>query len=207
NVSNAFSDALKYGNDTMLLCDFIMNSTFYDWLPNWNGKGLVGSELTDINTIHQWCVDEIDYEWDDNITVGQEVFELDYAKFSVETAFRTMGDCEDQAILDAVYLESCGFETAIALFHDPSHPTIGAFYHGVCLIHIEDTSGFSISYPTCRLWRFDTTDPYYPDFTWCFLDPTGDTSFGSESSWLQDYTTLSSDIFTLAFCEIGGELI
>ncbi len=207
NVSNAFSDALKYGDDTMLLCQYIMNYTFDDWLLNWLGKDLTGNELTDIDTIHQWCVDEIDYEFDENITVGQEYFELDYAKFSVETAFRAMGDCEDQAILDAAYLESCGFDTALALFHDPSHPTLGAFYHGVCLIHIEDISAFSLSYPTCRLWQFGTSDPYYPDFTWCVLDPTWDISFGTEPSWLQDYSSLSSDIFTIAFCDVTGAII
>ncbi|GAG55124.1 unnamed protein product, partial [marine sediment metagenome] len=32
---------------------------------------------------------------------GQENPVWDYFKFPVETAFRTMGDCEDQAILDA----------------------------------------------------------------------------------------------------------
>ncbi len=207
NVSNAFSDALKFGNNTMYLCEYIMNYTFYEWLPNWAGRGLTGNELTDINTTHQWCVDEIDYEWDGNITVGQEYFGLDYAKFSVETAFRAMGDCEDQAILDAAFLESCGFETAIALFHDPSHPSLGAFYHGTCLVHIEDTSAFSLSYPTCRLWRFGTSDPYYPEDSWCFLDPTWDIPFGSEPSWLQDYSSLSSDIFTIAFCDVGGVIL
>ncbi len=207
NVSNAFSDALKYGSDTMYLCEYIMNYTFNDWLLNWAGKDLTGNELTDIDTIHQWCVDEIDYEWDANITIGQEFFGFDYSKFAVETAFRAMGDCEDQAILDATYLESCGFETALALIHDPSHPTLGSFYHGVCIVHIEDTGAFSLSYPTCRLWQFGTSDPYYPENSWCFLDPTWDTPFGSEPSWLQGYSSLSSDIFTIAFCDVGGVIL
>ena len=38
-----------------------------------------------------------------------------------------MGDCEDQAILAATYLESCGFEIAFATSHDPDHPTLGPF--------------------------------------------------------------------------------
>ncbi|MFX1317012.1 MAG: transglutaminase-like domain-containing protein, partial [Promethearchaeota archaeon] len=196
NVSNAFKDALTYGNDTMYLCEYIMKNTFYDWLSHWAGWNLTGNELMDIDMIHQWCVDEIDYEFDENITVGQEYFQLDYAKFPVETAFRAMGDCEDQAILDAAYLESCGFETAIALFHDLSHPTLGAFYHGACMVHIEDLTSFSSMYPSCRLWQLSSSDPYYPNFTWCFLDPTWDTPFGSEPSWLKDYSSLNSDIFT-----------
>lgn len=208
DVSNAFSDALKYGNNTMYLCDWIMYNTFYDWLPNWAGWGLTGIELTDIDTIHQWCVNEIEYEYDDDITEGQEIFDEDYIKFSVETAFRTMGDCEDQTILDASYLESCDFETAIAIFHDPNHPTLGEFYHGASIVHIEDTSSFSSSYPFCSLWRLGNTDPYYPDYTWCFLDPTWDVPFGSEPSWLQSYgSSISSDICTIAICDIGGSII
>ena len=36
-VSDAFSDALRYGSDTMYLADDIMYWTFYPWLPNWDG--------------------------------------------------------------------------------------------------------------------------------------------------------------------------
>lgn len=207
NVANAFADALKYGSDTMGLCDNIMSFTYYDWLPNWGGYGLTGNELTDIDTIHQWCIDEVEYEYDTNITYGQESPNWDYIKFSVETAFRCMGDCEDQAILDAAYLESCGFDTAVAIFHDPSHPTIGEFYHGVCLVHLEDTSSFQSTYPSCNLWRFGSSDPYYPNFTWCFLDPTWDVAFGSEPTWLQDYSSLSFTFMSVAFCDIGGAIL
>ncbi|MHA1933485.1 MAG: hypothetical protein ACW96X_13150, partial [Promethearchaeota archaeon] len=142
NVSNAFTDILKFGNDTMALADYIMYYTFWDWLPNWGGFDLTGNELTDINTINQWCIDEIDYEFDSAIIYGQESPTWDYPKFSVETAFRTMGDCEDQAILEAAYLESCGFETIFVGHHDPAHPTLGEFYHGTLLVHIEDNSTF-----------------------------------------------------------------
>ena len=206
-VSNAFSDALRYGSNTMGLCYQIMYGTFWDWLPNWDGWGLTGNELTDIDTIVDWCIDEIDYEYDSDITDGQIYSEWDYIKFPVETAFRTMGDCEDQAILCAAYLESCGFETAIMIFHDPNHPTLGEFYHSVPLVHIEDTDAFkALYYPECPLWRF-TNGPYYPDYTWCFLDPTWDIPFGSEPSWLDDYGgSVSFSFCSIAFCDIDGTI-
>ncbi len=151
-VSNAFNDTLVFGNDTMYLAYFIMTYVFWSqvnpihWLPNWDGCDLTGNELTDINTIVDWCIDEINYEYDLDITLWQEDPTWDYPKFPVETAFRTFGDCEDQAILTATYLESCGFETVIAISHDPAHPTIGEFYHGHLLVHIEDIVGFKALY-------------------------------------------------------------
>jgi len=204
DVSNAFSDALRFGNDTMYLAWYIMFWTFWDWLPYWD-LDLTFDELWGIDVVVDWCIDEIDYEYDDDITDGQENSTWDYPKFPVETAFRTMGDCEDQAILCAAYLEPCGFETAIAIFHDPDHPTEGAFYHGVPLVHIEDTSAFWDLYPTTGLWRFSNVDPYYPEYTWCFLDPTWDVPFGSEPSWLDDYGGFISFSFcSIAFCDIDG---
>ena len=206
DVSNAFSDALIFGNDTMKLADYIMYWTFYPWLPNWYGWDLTGNELTDIDTIVDWCIDEIDYEFDSDIIDGQEYFDWDYIKFPVETAFRTFGDCEDQAILTAAYLESCGFETIIVISHDPSHPTYGAFYHGSLLVHIEDTSAFWVLYPDAYLWNFGGVDPY-SEYTWCWLDTTWDVPFGSTPLWLQDYIDfgmITTDIVTLAFCDIDG---
>ena len=204
-VSDAFSDALRFGSDTMYLAWYIMWLTLYPWLPNWDGFGLTGNELTDIDTIIDWCIDEIDYEYDSSIIQGQEYFSGDYIKFPVETAFRTMGDCEDQSILTSAYLESCGFETAIVIFHDSNHPTLGEFYHAVALVHIEDTDAFWSNYPSCGLWRFSYGDQYYPDYTWCFLDPTWDVPFGSEPSWLDDYGGYISFSFcSIAFCDIDG---
>ena len=206
-VSDAFSDALKYGSNTMYLSWYIMYYTFDPWLPYWNT--IMVPELWGIDTVVDWCIDEIDYEYDSDITTGQEYFNWDYIKFPVETAFRTMGDCEDQAILTATYLESCGFETAIGIFHDPAHPTLGAFYHGVPLVHIEDTSAFWSEYPSCGLWRLGSGDPYYPDYTWCFLDTTWDVPFGSTPSWLQDYIDIGSisyNIHSIAFCDIDGNI-
>jgi len=208
DVSNAFSEYLKYGDNTMYLAWFIMYLNFYPWLPNWWGWGLSGIDnLTDIDTIHQWCIDEIDYEYDSGITYGQESFIWDYIKFPVETAFRTMGDCEDQAILDASYLESCGFETAIAISHDPDHPEYGSFYHGSLLVHIEDTTAFWDRYPFCSLWRLGGVDPYYPDYTWCWLDPTWDIPFGNTVPWLEDYGgSISWDVLSIAICDIDGNI-
>ncbi len=204
-VSETFSECLKYGDNTMYLAWFIMYMNFYPWLPNWYGWGLSGIDnLTDIDTVHQWCIDEIDYEYDSGITYDQESFTWDYIKFPVETAFRTMGDCEDQAILDASYLESCGFETMIAISHDPDHPTYGAFYHGSLLVHIEDTDAFWDMYPSCSLWRLGNIDPY-DGFTWCWLDPTWDIPFGNTIPWLDAYEgSISWDILSIAICDIDG---
>lgn len=207
DVSNAFIDALKYGSNTMYLADYIMSYTldYCDTIDYWGLDELSGmDDLTIINIVVQQCIDEIDYEYDSDITYGQINFDWDYIKFPVETAFRTKGDCEDQAILTAAYLESCGLETAIMVFHDPSHPTLGDFYHSVPLVHIEDTDAFWDDYPSCGLWRF-SNGPYYPEYTWCFLDPTWDVPFGFEPSWLDDYGGYISFSFcSIAFCDIDG---
>ena len=202
-VSNIFSDALKYGYDTMLLSDAIMDNVFdFCGTINYWDMDLSGNELIGIDTVVQECINNIDYEYDLDITTGQETFDWDYIKFPVETAFRTMGDCEDQAILCSAYLESCGFETTIAISHDPSHPTLGEFYHGHLLVRIENPSAFWTLYPTTSLW----TIPFSEDI-WCWLDPTWDIPFGSTPSWLQDYIDfgiITEDIMTLAFCNING---
>ena len=204
-ISDVFLDALNYGSNTRLLANYIMNSTFYSWLPDWDGNYLSGNELIDIDTIVQWCIDEIDYEYDTDITNGQEYFKWDYIKFPVETAFRTKGDCEDQAILTSAYLESCGFETAIVISHDFVHPTIGSFYHGSLWVHIEDQDAFWSLYPATSLWTIDGGINF-----WYWVDTTWDVPFGSTPTWLQDYIDynipLSWDIITLAICDIGGTI-
>jgi len=208
-VSNAFSDALKFGSDTMFLAWYIMTRTidYCNTIDYWGLDELAGlDDLTIIDTVIQECIVEIDYEYDLNITFGQEDSTWDYPKFPVETAFRTMGDCEDQAILTAAYLESCGFETAISIFHDPNHPTLGEFYHSALLVHIEDIDAFYSMYPDGTLWYFPEIDPY-PPYTWCQLDPTWDVPFGSIPSWIQDYIDIgeiSVDIVSDAICDIDG---
>lgn len=204
DVSNALSDALIEPSDNMAYS--ILYDIFDSWLPNW-GTSLVGDELAGIDAVHQWCVDNIDYEYDSDITLFQEESVYDYSKFPVETAFRTLGDCEDQAILEAAYLESCGFETAIAVFHDPNHPTIGEFYHATLLVHIVDTDAFGSMYPGAWLWDLGYVDPY-EGYTWVWLDPTWDVSFGDTPGWLQGYidavVDLSWDIMSVAICDVGG---
>jgi len=201
-VSNALVDCLRYGNRTEILALYIFWAVFYDWLPNWGGWALSGNELNDIDTIVDWCIDEIDYEYDTDISWGQESPYWDYFKFPVETTFRTMGDCEDQAILCAAYLESCGFETALAMFHDAEYP--GGLYHGTLLVHIEDTASYFDSY-SASLWSLGGYDPY-EGYTWCWLDPTWDTPFGTKPAWLQYYSDngITWDDFTLAFCDLDG---
>jgi len=205
-VSNAFSNALIWGNDTMGLVELMMVITFdyCNTINYWGLDELYGlDELNVSYTVIQDCIDNIDYEYDSDIILGQEYFDGDYIKFPVETAFRTMGDCEDQAILTSAYLESCGIETAIVINHDPSHPTLGAFYHGTLWVQIEDSTAFWSLYPTTGLWSIGggVTLWYWADTTW-------NVPFGSIPSWLQDYidfgTIITSDIITLSFCDIGG---
>ncbi len=212
DVSNAFSDALVFGNDTMYLSRWIMLYTidYCNTINFWELDELTGLDnLLIIYNVVQDCINNINYEYDSDITLGQTYFEWDYIKFPVETAFRTMGDCEDQAILCAAYLESCGLETAIAISHDPNHPTYDAFYHGSLLVHIEDTVDFDIAYPDGVLWNLGDIDPYV-GYTWCFLDPTWDVSFGDIPLWLQDYIDLglgiADDIMSVAICDIDGAI-
>lgn len=210
NVSNAFSDALIFENDTMYLADYIMSYTF-DWcdtIDYWGLDELAGlDDLTIMYNVIPQCIDEIDYEYDSDITIGQTYFDWDYIKFPVETAFRTKGDCEDQVILCAAYLESCGLETAIVIIHDPNHPIRGEFYHGSLLVHIEDTDAFWSLYPGTYLWTIPN-DPYIGN-TWYWIDTTWDVPFGSTPEWLQEYIDfgmITEDIATLAFCDIDGAI-
>jgi predicted nuclease with TOPRIM domain len=139
------------------------------------------------SAIHQWVYNHIDYEYDSDITRYRNYTPYDYIKFPVETAFRTMGDCDDQAILDAAYLRSCGFQVATCVFHDDDHPTQGSFCHAVLFINCdfnengvidsdENPSGSQL------WWCLNGTD-----YTWLCLDPTWDVAFQSTPSWLQDY--------------------
>jgi hypothetical protein len=141
------------------------------------------------SAIHQWVVDNIGYEYDTDITQHQDWSAWDYIKFPVETAFRTMGDCEDQAILDASFLRSCGFEVAMGTFHDDNHPVYGSFYHGILWINLDlDGNGVVDSYENTPeneiLWHLAGGPEGY---TWLLLDPTWDVPFGQTPLWLQHY--------------------
>jgi len=226
DVSGAFAPAMAYGSDTILLCDKAMRlmahekDDVWDHFPyrwGWYFYG-TGAELYGIDTIVQDCIDSIEYEYDDDITYGQLTPDWDYPKHPVETAFRMMGDCEDQAMLCASYLErdyflssseQVYFQTALAFFHDPDHRNYGEFYHAALLVHIEDTAAFWSSYSGATLWRFGAGDPYYPNYTWCFVDPTWDVPFGSTPSYMDDYLDngLSFNVFTVAFCDYDGTVM
>jgi hypothetical protein len=145
--------------------------------------------------IHQWVVDNIDYEYDSDIT-DNTYQPWDYIKLPVETAYRTMGDCEDQAILDAAFLRSCGFQVAVGVFHDNNHPTIGFFRHAVLWINMDfngdgDINDPGENPPTSNIWwGLQGSAP-----TWLCLDPTWDVSLGITPGWLQDYFDNGITIF------------
>ena len=208
-VSNTFTeDTLKFGSDTTRLATYIMDKTFdkdsaYWGITYWGGKNLVGNEITDIDNIHSEACDLINYEFETNITIGQEDPEWDFFKFAVETAFRTFGDCDDQAIFDATYLESCGFETALAFIHDDNHTTQGSFYHASLFVHIEDTTDYYNRGGT-SLFSLGGIDPY-TGYTWCWLDPTWDVPFGDQIPYTVGWT-FGWDVLTIAICDIDGAI-
>ncbi|MCK4566240.1 MAG: hypothetical protein KAU48_02915 [Candidatus Thorarchaeota archaeon] len=222
-VSDAF-DMLEYGSNTMALANAAMNVMgesssvnfpYYYWGTSFKPENW-GLEVQ-----VQDCIDNVDYEYDSDITYQQDFSTWDYPKHPVETSFRQYGDCEDQAILLAAMIERNGwFETigetnyyydydvAFAVQHDPAHPTLGSFYHGTLLVHIEDTDDFDSRYPSGTLWSLP--DDPYEGYTWCWLDPTWDVPFGSIPSWLQDYRDyggLTSDVVSIAYCSIGGSVV
>jgi hypothetical protein len=223
DISNALAQALLLGSDTMTLADDAMKvmaharDNVWDHFPyrwSWHFTG-TGAEIYGIDKIVQDCIDNIEYEWDNDITYMQSSPEWDYPKHPVETAFRKMGDCEDQAMLCAAYLErdyyvdsliDVYYETILCLIHDDDHRDYTELYHSGLLVHIDDTAAFTAAYPSCGLWNLGSNDPYYPSYTWCFIDPTWDTPFGTEPAWLDDYIDngMTEDVITFAICELGG---
>lgn len=209
DISDAFSDCLTYGSNTTFLASQIFSNIFWDWIPNWGGYDLSGNPTTDISTIVQWCCDNIDYEYDSKITEIQYSPLWDYPKFPVETAFRTLGDCEDQAILVAAYLESCGFETMMVIIHDSAWDSGAGLYHGVPMMWWDNTwgphpqDGFSFT-------SFTGNDTKYDNGWWMFLDTTWNTPFGTDPAWLQwyidtdPYQVFNFDKFSYAVCDTDG---
>ncbi|MHA1904987.1 MAG: hypothetical protein ACXADL_15105 [Candidatus Thorarchaeota archaeon] len=226
DVSETFAPAMKYGSDSMYLAHQSMRvmahakDDVWDNFPSRWGWHFYGTspECYGIDVVVQDCIDNIEYEYDTDITYNQEDPEWDYPKHPVETAFRMMGDCEDQAIMCASYLERDFFrigevdtyyQTALAFFHDDDHRDLGEFYHGAVLVHIEDTDAFETDYPATSLWSLGSSDPYYPDYSWCFVDPTWDVAFGNTPSYMNAYLDegLSYSFFTVAFCDIDGVIL
>lgn len=225
DVTLAYADALRYGTNIEALTDMAMydmamyaGSSYQDFPYRW-GWGFSGGspDIWGGNAINNDVITNIAYEYDSDITYHQSNPTWDYPKFPVETAFRTMGDCEDQAILLAAYFEASSWvvgatwtrwEAVIAMQHDPAHPTLGAFYHGTMLVHIHDTAAFASSYPSTSLWTIPN-DPY-SGYTWHWLDPTWNVPFGGTPSWLQAYIThggLSTSVVSMAYCEAGGAVV
>lgn len=214
NVSNAFSDCLKFGNDTMKLADFIMDinlfNTYYESHIWWNYT--FSDQLFGINMIHQWCMDTIEYEIEWDLLQGYENETWFHAKFPVETAFRSGGDFEDIPVLESAVLESCGFETAIAMIFDEDY-SLNVMN---LLVYIDDPATFYATYPSCPLWNLGDADPY-SGFTWCWLDPkypwydyNGGVPFGDVPLYIQYYIDtfnyVSEDVCTIAICDVDGEI-
>ncbi len=227
NVSNAFAPALIYGNNTMELAYqsmYVMakdNDVTWQKFPSRWGWGF-SPELWGIDQRVTEAYTNIDYEYDTDITTYQEEPTWDYPKHPVETAFRGLGDCDDQAVFLASYLEECYFfnasgsysyQVALAVHHDPSYagsyaPLIGQpFYHVSLLVHIEDITTYAATYPSHPLWRLHPSLDPYPGFTWCWLDPTWDVPFGTKPPWLDGYAMSYSTILSVAICDIDGTII
>lgn len=206
-VSAAFGAALRYDADS------VRTSHYTKYFPLWNAGqayywgdwGLSGVPFTDITDIVHECCDMIEYEYDSAITTLQTSFSGDYVKFPVETLFRQAADCEDQAILVAAYLESCGFESMMVVIHDPEWEGVG-LYHGVAMVWWDNDWPGSV--PQFGL-SFAADGPKYNNGWWLFLDTTWDTEFGTSPSWLNWYLSegggwFNYDIFTYAVCDEGG---
>jgi predicted nuclease with TOPRIM domain len=208
DVSNALADCLRYGSQTEYLAYQNFYWVFYDWIPNWAGFALPSNRLSAIAQVTQWCIDNIEYELDSDITRYREPYSWDYIKFPVETAFRAMGDCEDQAMLTAAYLESCGFETMMVIIHDPEWNGGEGLYHGVPMIWWDNT--WPETRPNQWGFSFAGDGAKYNDGWWMFLDTTWNTPFGTDPAWLQWYAVtdinrvFNAEAFSYAVCDHNG---
>lgn len=203
-------DTTWWGTSSSELAAKIMWSTFHNWIPHWCGWSTPGDNLTRIASNVQWCVDNIDYEYDSIYERFRMVdYDWDYIKFPVETAFRTKGDCEDQAILCAAYLEACGFETAVLVTHDENNAQYGSFYHGALFVKLDNMTAYLERYPGAFVWNMAWWDSSWGQGG-VLIDTTWDTPFGTQPAWLQYYLDTYSlwseltPIWTIAFCDIDG---
>ena len=203
DVRNAYIDILRYGNNTPQLSDYVLSNIFdtnttHDWYwgydRNWDVLGL-HPFMTD--EIHDWVLNALDYEDDDIITQNREYSEWDYIKFPVETIFRGLGDSEDQAIFEAAYLRSCGFEVAVGSFHDDAHPTLGSLNHSVLWLNIDYNGDGVVSDEECMSnhWWYKWSLDGSPE-TWIILYPSLDEQFGDYPDWFLDYIIAGITDFT-----------
>ena len=208
-VSNALADCLRYRNSTELLAWDIFTDVLYPY-EIW--EGLWGTEWDYWSWNEIEALEEYDYICD--VLVECDYLKMDYIQFPVEAAFRTRGGYVDQAMFCAALLESCGFETALAIIHDTENPHLhyyGITHHGTLLVHIEDTELFQYLYPSCHLWNFGSLDPYLGS-TWVWIDPYFDNPFGFTPDWLQYYVDtwithedMYNDV-TIALCDFDGAI-
>jgi len=216
DVSNALANVLTpygpYGNDTCVLAARCLAHILDDnglVYFGWDGRIITGAPLTDIGIIIDQCNTAIDYEYDSILPIDREPYDWDYIKFPVETAFRTMGDCEDQAMLAAAYLESCGFEAMMVVIHDPTWNAGAGLYHGVLMVWWDTLAWGAMPSGTWG-FGFASDGAKYDNGLWMFLDTTWDTPFGTDPAWLQWYedTGISQvfnyQYFNYAVCDIGG---
>jgi len=207
-VSDMLEPALQY--DSVILSFLAKWNNLYSAGQNywWGNFDMTGYALIDIFSIVQECNNMIDYEFDTSIAAGHD-YDWDYIKFPVETLFRQAGDCEDQAILAAAYLESCGFETMIVGIHDPDYQGDQGLYHAVPMIWWDNDWGQR----TQRGFYFGGVDQskyIYDEGWWTFLDTTWDTPFGTDPAWLQWYEVMDInqvfdyESFSYAVCDLDG---
>jgi len=207
---------LKYSN-TMKLAHYAMGDVWYSF----GGS----TEFVYINFLHELCIEKLDYQCDEDFFLWAESFEGDHIKFSVETAFRTKGEIEDQAILEATDLEShsyynllspnVDFETILWFLYDPIwfddnflYPYYSLDYHVITMVHINDTEYFHDNYPGDLGGFSEEIDPYYPEATWCPLElGHGDgyeEPFGTFPSWIENYEPSDGAIVTIIVCDVDG---
>ncbi len=217
DVSNALANVLTpyggEGNDTCILAARCLAHLLDDnGLLYFGWDVITGNALTDISLIISQCNTAIDYEYDTTLDRDRIPYDWDYIKFPVETAFRTMGDCEDQAMLAAAYLESCGYEAMMVVIHDPTWNGDGlgtGLYHGVLMVWWDNAWG---ALPVGNMgYGFGADGPKYDNGWWLFLDTTWDTPFGTEPAWTQWYRdngglgqVFNYQYFNYAVCDIGG---
>lgn len=145
---------------------------FYNW--QWLWKNNFTSYFLFNNLINR-----IDYFWDDSFTEGTNRH-YDFAKSAIETIFSGRGDCDDQTILAATFLEASGYETIIGYIGDDNETGVqDDFYHAFLWVKVEN---FSYPYLYADLWRFGVKE-----YEWLLLDPTWNIEYGYSVDWIIDY--------------------
>lgn len=127
-----------------------------------------------------------------------------HPRFPVETLVYRYGDCEDQAMVLALLLETSGYETALGLINDPNLTKFGTegLYHTFCLV-----KKTSFDYDGLLI-----TLNEYPleENSWIILDPAYNQDFGDNPIWLNDYidkdggVTIPQEVWTSLLIEYSA---